>query len=181
MSRKPFVLSLTAPSSRLSFQFTLNARLCPQPRNPDSREELPKGSTEEEEERCFLKVHCVCSYLSQTGLTQIRREHCGLRDHRKALDGFPVARRPRARGREATVYFTCRQWGGSTLQVPNRPVKVPEQGQIGKRPVSSHNWARRGPKEDVVPVAHGVQRQRWLQPTAPHTPRAALVQKSVFF
>ena len=30
------------------------------------------------------------------------------------------------------VYFICRQWGGSTIHIPNRPVKVQEQGRLEK-------------------------------------------------
>lgn len=47
------------------FQLTTNTKIGLQQINTDSHENLPKGKTKEEEDRAFLKVHCVCSYLSQ--------------------------------------------------------------------------------------------------------------------
>lgn len=99
---KPLLLNLTTSSAYLSFSMNYECReICPQQINTDSHKNLPKGNAKEEEDIRFLKVHCMCSYLSQTDFIQTLR---------KLVMAFWLAPRRRLT-RKSTRHFPWDQWG----------------------------------------------------------------------
>lgn len=134
---KPLLLNLTTSSAYLSFSMNYECReICPQQINTDSHKNLPKGNAKEEEDIRFLKVHCMCSYLSQTDFIQTLR---------KLVMAFWLAPRRRLT-RKSTRHFPWDQWGRGWsffyFIFPDTGKNPGIQIQITNFSVMAHDWGK---------------------------------------